>query len=53
MSTEAQKLTPDQAAGIAWWNGLSELQRAYFLSASGTVRVAEAWAWFKVHGGPR
>ena len=38
----------DEAAGMEWWNGLSEEQRAYWLEAANTAIVAEAWAYHGV-----
>jgi hypothetical protein len=37
----------DETAGIAWWNPLSEEQRAYWLREANTAIVAEAWAFHK------
>jgi len=40
--------TPDELEGLAWWQGLSETARAYWLEiAKGTVAnpsPADAWA---------
>ena len=37
----------DEALGMAWWNGLTEVERANWLQRAGTSVVAEAWAFFK------
>jgi hypothetical protein len=37
--------TPDERAGMDWWNSLDISARRYWLNASETV--AEAWAKFK------
>lgn len=43
---EKSRLTPDQAAQIAWWNDLPETERDRWLTAPGTTVVADAWeAW--------
>jgi len=39
--------SPDEAAGMVWWNGLTERQRAQWLDRAGSAVVAEAWAVFK------
>lgn len=44
------KPTADEAAGIAWWNGLSEADRAAWLKGAGSAVPAEAWAAFKQEG---
>jgi hypothetical protein len=46
--TEAPQATPDELAGIAWWNDLAEDQRRFWLDQAGTARASEAWACFKV-----
>lgn len=43
-------MTPDEQAGIDWWNGLSEADRASWLKAANTAIPAEAWAHFKTYG---
>jgi hypothetical protein len=37
----------DEALGMAWWNGLTVVERANWLQRAGTSVVAEAWAFFK------
>ena len=39
--------TADEAMGMAWWNNLSEADRARWASKAGTGVVADAWAAFK------
>lgn len=45
--------TKDEAAGMAWWNGLNESERAYWLRETGTAVVADAWAEWKRRKGFR
>jgi hypothetical protein len=33
------------AAGMEWWNALTEEQRAYWLDVANTAIVGEAWAY--------
>jgi hypothetical protein len=33
----------DAAAGMTWWNSLSESARAYWLRAAGSATAADAW----------
>lgn len=42
-----EQTTDDERAGIVWWNGMSEPERAQALSAAGTAVVAQAWAHYK------
>jgi hypothetical protein len=47
VTTETQP-TPDERAGIAWWNALDEAARRYWLQQAGnTGRAADAWAAYK------
>jgi hypothetical protein len=46
-STVRRNPTPDEVVGMAWWNGLSEAERAKWLAAAGSAVVADAWAAFK------
>ncbi len=39
--------TPDEVLGMAWWNGLSERDRAHWLQRAGSAIAADAWALFK------
>lgn len=39
--------TVDEVLGMAWWNGLSRQERAFWLRAAMTAVPAEAWAYFK------
>ena len=42
---------PDERAGMAWWNDLSEAARLYWLRQAGdTGRVADAWAVYQREG---
>jgi len=46
--TDERKPTPDEAMGIAWWNSLTEQDRAKWMQAAGnTGVVADVWAAFK------
>ena len=46
--TDDRKPTTDEAMGIAWWNGLTEQERARWMRAAGNTGVAaDAWAAFK------
>ena len=38
-----RKPTPDEAAGIAWWNGLPQTDREHWLVRGGAAAVADAW----------
>jgi hypothetical protein len=40
-------MTPDEAAGIAWWNGLTEEDRRFWLAAALTATPSVAWEYFK------
>ena len=45
--------TPDEAAGIAWWNRLTEAERAQWLAVAGSAVPADAWVAYKRQtGGP-
>jgi len=35
------------AAGLAWWNSLSETMRTYWCELAGKYVAADAWAYFK------
>ncbi|WP_104963002.1 hypothetical protein [Pseudomonas sp. XWY-1] len=35
--------TADEAAGMAWWNCMPDVERSQWLAASGTGSVADAW----------
>jgi len=39
-------MTPDEKAGMAWWNRLSVEERGQWLMGTATQTVAEAWAQF-------
>jgi hypothetical protein len=40
----------DDEVGMAWWNGLSEPDRARWAALAGTGRAVDAWTLFKGHG---
>lgn len=39
--------TADERAGMAWWNGLPEHERAFWMAAAQTPSPAVAWAHFQ------
>jgi hypothetical protein len=39
--------TPDETAGMVWWNSLSEADRADWLARAGSAVPADAWAAYK------
>ena len=40
--------TADEITGMAWWNNLKPIERAYWLTTAGHARsVADAWAAYK------
>jgi hypothetical protein len=43
-------MTTDDELGVAWFNSLSEPERAKWLELAGTGRPVDAWAVFKGHG---
>ena len=42
--------TPDETAGMAWWNSLTEADRADWLARAGSAVPADAWAAYKRDG---
>lgn len=45
-----QMAAPDEATGMAWWNGLDDAQRKDWMARAGNTGVAaDAWAAFKRH----
>lgn len=44
-------VTPDQLAGIKWWNGLTEEDRRFWLAAAVSFVPAQAWEAFKLARG--
>lgn len=40
-------MTDDEFLGVAWWNGNTEAERAYWLDFAGSAVPADAWACFK------
>jgi hypothetical protein len=46
--TEQRQPTTDEAMGIAWWNGVTDQERARWMQAAGNTGVAaDAWTAFK------
>ncbi len=39
--------TSDDEAGMAWWNALTEAERAYWLAEADTAVPAMAWHVYK------
>jgi hypothetical protein len=39
--------TPDDLAGMAWFNDLSDAERSFWLHQADTAVPAEAWAFYK------
>jgi hypothetical protein len=50
-ATGANTNPDDSRAGIAWWNGLTEAERAAWCRKAGSAVPADAWACFKFEGG--
>ena len=42
--------TPDETAGMAWWNSLTEADRADWLARTGSAVPADAGAAYKRNG---
>jgi hypothetical protein len=42
-----RKPTADEIAGMEWWNGMSERERAAALQLAKANTAAEAWDWQK------
>jgi hypothetical protein len=40
----------DDELGMAWWNALTEQERAHWSRLAGTGRAKDAWELFKGHG---
>jgi hypothetical protein len=40
-------MATDDELGMAWWNALSERERAHWAAAAGTGRAKDAWELFK------
>jgi hypothetical protein len=40
--------TADDVAGMAWWNGLTEQRRAYWLQVAKTSVARHAWDYYKL-----
>ncbi|MER8753310.1 hypothetical protein NKH57_29495 [Mesorhizobium sp. M1050] len=39
--------TPDETAGMVWWNSLDEADRAAWLARAGSAVAADAWMAYK------
>lgn len=39
--------SPDERAGMDWWNGMTEAERGEWLTLSKGESVADAWVFFK------
>ena len=39
--------TPDDRAGMAWWNTLTKTERARWLAIAGSARPVDAWRAYK------
>lgn len=44
----AKQPTADDGAGMAWFNGLTEQRRAYWLQCAESSRPVDAWHYFKL-----
>ena len=42
--------TPDDRAGMAWWNSLTKPERARWLVEAGSARPVDAWRAYKGSG---
>lgn len=47
MAIQERNPSPDEFAGMAWWNALTEEERAKWLAQVGTAVPADAWAEYK------
>lgn len=47
---QAQRNVADALMGVAWFNGLSRAERAYWLELAGSARPADAWRAFQSGG---
>lgn len=47
MWKRSQAQVDDDLAGIAWWNALSEAERAKWLAVANSARPKDAWEAFK------
>jgi len=48
MMMESHAKDTDGEAGMFWWNNITEVQRAYWLSVAGSAVPADAWAAYKI-----
>ena len=44
---DTERLTADELASMAWWNGLTETERARWRQVVGLARPADAWEAFR------
>ena len=44
---QARRNVADALVGMAWWNGLSQSERAYWLDVAASACPAAAWAAFQ------
>ena len=44
---QSRRNVADALVGMAWWNGLSQSERAYWLDVAGSACPAAAWAAFQ------
>lgn len=40
-------MSDGDTAGMAWWNGISETERARWLAVAGSARAVDAWTAYK------
>jgi hypothetical protein len=48
-----RKPTEQEAAGIAWWNALTEQQRAEWLRRANSARPSDAWKAYCAEKSPK
>lgn len=46
-ATLPEEASPDDLLGVAWFNGISEFARAYWLAQAGSARPSDAWTAYK------
>lgn len=47
LDMQKRTATPDDFAGMSWFNGLTDDRRAYWLAKAGSAVPADAWACYK------
>jgi len=52
MKADEREPTADEAAGMAWWNAIDEMERAKWFQIADSAVVADAWKAFKRIGRP-